>query len=881
MRLGKNTENSGRRWGRTSAAWVILALIAASCAALIALETTRVIGQRQQILAEATNDNANLADSLIQHAELTVRVADALMVGAVERIELDGLGPENRARLSTWFQLEASRSTQFYGFAVIGSDGELLVGSHNGETKPNYSDREYFIYHQTHADRELRIGAPIKGRANAEWQIPVTRRFDRPDGSFGGVAIAAIRTKYFQDFYDRLEIGNNGTIRLASMSGKLLIRRPYAEADFGRDVSQNRIFSLLKQSPAGSAELVSTTDGITRLNSYKQGQSYPLFIAVGKDKAELLAEWHRLAVRQLGETAGIALLISLVGGFAWWTTKRLAGNAANLHATNDRFEAAINSMSQGFCLYGSNKRVIVANAKYAEIYRLSPDQVRPGTHVDDIFRYRIERGTSFQPGPDLFNSSNSEDVHEIKDLADGRILAIVRHIMPDGGILSIHEDITVRANNERKIAYLAEHDQLTGLPNRHHFSRFLSDAAAKGNRASDRIAVFMLDLDRFKAVNDTLGHAAGDQLLSMVADRLKACGRANDFVARLGGDEFAIIQFTLGNGREAAIALALRIIDAIAEPFELDGQLANIGTSVGIALCPEHGRLPADLMRNADLALYAAKAAGKNDFRMYDVGMSVSDHEQKELDQELREALQRDEFELHYQPVVELATGKIRGAEALVRWRHPTRGLIPPDRFIPLAESSGLIIPLGEWILQKACSDAASWQPPIKVAVNISAIQFTKGDMLDVVLCTLVETGLSPSRLELELTETALLDEGSNHAQTIRQLRNVGITLVMDDFGTGYSSASTLTNFAFGKIKLDKSFVQGMATRRECAAVVASILALAKGLGVETTAEGVETSEQMEMLRAAGVTYGQGYYFGRPAPGLPADFAALPLRQTA
>ncbi|MGA2291073.1 putative bifunctional diguanylate cyclase/phosphodiesterase, partial [Bradyrhizobium sp.] len=306
-----------------------------------------------------------------------------------------------------------------------------------------------------------------------------------------------------------------------------------------------------------------------------------------------------------------------------------------------------------------------------------------------------------------------------------------------------------------------------------------------------------------------------------------------------------------------------------------------VGTSIGIALCPEHGRVPADLMRKADLALYATKAAGRNDFRIYDTSMSASDDDQKARELDLRDALQREEFELHYQPVVELATGAVCAAEALVRWRHPIRGLISPDEFIPLAESTGLIVPMGEWILQKACSDAASWKEPLKVAVNISAIQFTKSNLFDVVLCTLVDTGLPPARLELELTESVLLDHEGNHAQTIRQLRNVGITMVMDDFGTGYSSATYLTNFAFGKIKLDKSFVQGMATRKECAAVVASMLALAKGLGIETTAEGVETSEQMELLRAAGVTYGQGYYFGRPQRSLAMDAPSHLHRHTA
>ena len=884
MFIGRNTEKRPQSEdgpGRISASWATAALIAVACAALIGLEASHIIQQRGDVLADGRKDTTNLAGSLIRHAELTFRVADTLLSGAVERLEHDGLDPQGRERLKSWFQQEASHSSQFLGFTILDRDGAMFVDwlGHSGNS--GHSDRDYFIYHQSHADRDIRIGAAVYGHVSHGWLIPVTRRFDRADGSFGGVVVAGINPKYFQDFYDRVQIGKNSAILLALPSGKLLVRWPFAESDIGRDTSQGGIFSRLQQSPLGTAEFTASSDGVTRIESYERGQSYPVVIAVARDEAELLAPWRQDAIRRLGETIAMILLISLLGRVAWRTTRNLSAKARKLYETNDRFDAAINSMSQGLCLYDRDRRIIIANKQYADIYRLSLEQIRPGTELADIFRYREEKGTGFKPSADLFDRAQAENLRETQQLPDGRVIAIVRHAMHDGGLLSVHEDITVRTDNERKIAYLAEHDQLTGLPNRHYFSQFLGNVAGKDQGTGDNFAVLMLDLDRFKNVNDTLGHAAGDLLLATVAGRLKACTRETDLLARLGGDEFAIIQYTEDHGHEAAIALALRIIESVSEAIELGGKMVNVGTSIGIALCPEHGRVPADLMRKADLALYATKAAGRNDFRIYDTSMSASDDDQKARELDLRDALQREEFELHYQPVVELATGAVCAAEALVRWRHPTRGLISPDEFIPLAESTGLIVPMGEWILQKACSDAASWKEPLKVAVNISAIQFTKSNLFDVVLCTLVDTGLPPARLELELTESVLLDHEGNHAQTIRQLRNVGITMVMDDFGTGYSSATYLTNFAFGKIKLDKSFVQGMATRKECAAVVASMLALAKGLGIETTAEGVETSEQMELLRAAGVTYGQGYYFGRPQRSLAMDAPSHLHRQTA
>jgi predicted signal transduction protein with EAL and GGDEF domain len=337
-------------------------------------------------------------------------------------------------------------------------------------------------------------------------------------------------------------------------------------------------------------------------------------------------------------------------------------------------------------------------------------------------------------------------------------------------------------------------------------------------------------------------------------------------LARLGGDEFAIIQEGGPNQHEGAIALALRIINAIARPFDLDGHPASVGTSIGIVLAPEHGLEPDDLLKKADLALYAVKAEGRNDFRLFRAEMLEESQTQQSAESELRNAIAQEEFELHYQPVIDARTQTLRGVEALVRWRHPTKGLIGPDRFIPLAESTGLIDQLGEWVLQKACTDAASWPDHVKVAINISAVQFKKGNLFDLILCTLVETGLAPERLELEITETALLDDQEAHLTTIRQLKNLGISIALDDFGTGYSSINYLTIFPFDKIKIDKSFTQGVLDRRDCRAIVASTLALAHGLGTVTTAEGVETEEQLEYMRNAGVDLVQGYLFGRPVP---------------
>ena len=554
----------------------------------------------------------------------------------------------------------------------------------------------------------------------------------------------------------------------------------------------------------------------------------------------------------------------------------LAEKAAELEAMNVRFDVALNTMSQGLCMFDAEQKVVVSNARYGEIYHLSRDQIKPGTSLRQILEYRSEKGTNFGVSPEIYLKQNVKAAREIQELADGRVIAIARHMMPNGGWLTTHEDITDRARNEERIAFLAQHDLLTGLANRALFSERLEDALKRLQRHGTTFTVLMLDLDKFKNVNDTLGHSAGDQLLVEVAQRLRSSLRDTDVVARLGGDEFAIIQANEKNQSEGAIALALKVIRLIEQPFDLDGHRVSVGTSIGIAFAPEHGTDAEALLQKADLALYAVKSGGRNDFRVFQPELIEAADVQKSMEGELREAISRSEFELHYQPVVDARSGCICGAEAFVRWHHPSRGLLGPGEFLPLAESTGLMLPLGEWILQQACIDAAAWPPHVKIAVNVSAVQFNKGNLFDVILCALVDSGLSPERLELEVADISLLErDQAAHLQTIRQLKNLGVSVVLDDCGAGFSSASFLTSFPFDKIKIDKSVAQGFPSRRDCAAVVASVLALARGLDIATAAKGVEDGAQFEALQAAGVDFVQGYLFGRPVPHSELDLEAV------
>ena len=441
-------------------------------------------------------------------------------------------------------------------------------------------------------------------------------------------------------------------------------------------------------------------------------------------------------------------------------------------------------------------------------------------------------------------------------------------------LIAVIEDATERKKTEQRIAFLAHHDALTGLANRAALAQEIEEAATRQRRHNEPFTVLLLDLDRFKQVNDTLGHPAGDTLLTEVATRLKSLLRETDVLARLGGDEFAIIQTGDTEQREAAKALAERIIEMMARPFVIDGSDIGIGASIGIALAPERNTDPDELLKMADLALYRAKSAGRNGYCFFDPQMSRVASARQEIENDLRHAIQQNNLELHYQPIIDAKTRKICSVEALVRWRHPSKGLIFPDLFIPLAEETGLITQIGDWVLRTACAEAAGWPADIKVAVNLSLVQFRKSDLPDVVMRALVESGLRPERLELEITETALIESAAECLPALRQFKNLGITIVLDDFGTGYSSLSQLAMFPFDRIKIDKSFTQNLTKRSECAAIISATLTLAQSLNIATTAEGVETVDQYRLLRLAGVTSLQGYLFKRPGPADEIDFGA-------
>ena len=450
--------------------------------------------------------------------------------------------------------------------------------------------------------------------------------------------------------------------------------------------------------------------------------------------------------------------------------------------------------------------------------------------------------------------------HFAFELEDGRVFMITNQPMAEGW-LATYEDVTEHREAEARISHLAHHDALTDLPNRVLFQENL-EAALSHARRGHGLALLFLDLDQFKMVNDTLGHSVGDVLLQSVAERLSQQTRETDTIARLGGDEFAIIQTPIDEPTEAA-ALAERLIEMLETPFDVAGHQIVIGTSVGIAFAPQDGLDADQLSKCADLALYRAKVDGRGMYRLFQAEMDAAMQARRILELDLRNALPAGQLEVFFQPLIDVRARAIAGCEALLRWRHPTKGLVRPDRFIALAEETGMIVPIGEWVLRQACAVASTWPEPMKVAVNLSPVQFRSHHLVQTVAAALSESGLRPSRLELEITETVLLHDTDLTLETLHKLRDLGIQIAMDDFGTGYSSLSYLRKFPFDRIKIDQSFVRELGTQADCIAIVRAVATLGADLGMAITAEGVETRQQLNTLERAGCTEVQGYLFSR------------------
>ncbi|HRK23602.1 MAG TPA: EAL domain-containing protein [Beijerinckiaceae bacterium] len=542
-----------------------------------------------------------------------------------------------------------------------------------------------------------------------------------------------------------------------------------------------------------------------------------------------------------------------------------------MRTQNLRFDAALNNMTQGLCMTGADGKLIVCNEQFRQLFSIDKETARPGTDMTAIL---VRMGVALKLGETgtaewmrTHDTLVAAAKHEAftRDCPDGRSFSIHHQPMTDGGWVETYEDITERRKAEEKIFHMAHHDALTGLPNRVYFMQHLEEALGRVRRGEAACAVLCLDLDRFKAVNDTLGHPVGDLLLKEVAARLRAAVNPSDVVARFGGDEFAILKNS-DVEPEALAGLGEKLVKSISAPFHLDGNEVTVGTSVGIGIGFQDGASTEQLLKNADLALYHSKSEGRGAYHFFEAHMDAKAQARRLVETDLKRAIPAGELDLFYQPLVDVMTRRIVGFESLIRWRHAEKGMISPAEFIPIAEEVGLIIQIGEWALRRACATALLWPEDIKVSVNLSPVQFRDRNLVQVVKNVLAETGLAPHRLDLEITETALVQDIDFTVKVLLALREMGVQVSLDDFGTGYSSLSYLRSFPFDKIKIDQSFVRDLATRPDCLAIVKSVTTLGENLGMKTLAEGVEEEEHLTILRELGCQEAQGYLFSRPVP---------------
>ncbi len=560
---------------------------------------------------------------------------------------------------------------------------------------------------------------------------------------------------------------------------------------------------------------------------------------------------------------------------AFQAVQSIAGSGADeVKRLHDLFKIALNNMGRGFSMFDDQQRLILCNNLYKQIFDLPEELAQPGTPFADIIAHHVASETGHCSQEDRARQRRWIDAHvaelstgrsfsETRYLKTGRTIFIINQPLPDGGWVDIQEDITEKSAAEHKIAWLAHHDTLTELNNRFHFCDELERAFACG----DELAVFLIDLDNFNDVNDTFGHPVGDALLKSVAKRLRKSVRRTDVLARLGSDEFALIRHGSAT-REQSKAVATRLLRAIRREHTALGLKMRIGASIGIAMAPEHGSTPDELLKNADLARDRAKLSAHGSYSIFDRADENATTNGRRRQADLETAVKKKQFELHYQPILDIKGQDVGSFEALIRWRHPERGLVPPGEFIPMAEETGLIVEIGTWALRRACKDAAAWPDPIKVGVNLSSIQFEGGDLYNEVVSALDASGLAPQRLELEVTESVMLNDHPNTHDILHRLRDLGVKITLDDFGTAYASLSYLRSFPFDKLKIDRSFIRDCGTPQggDCVAIVQSIAGLAGRLRMKTVVEGVETADQLDLVANAGCEEVQGFYFSKPVP---------------
>ncbi|MGP8122196.1 MAG: EAL domain-containing protein [Xanthobacteraceae bacterium] len=751
------------------------------------------------------------------------------------------------------------------GVNLFDADGTLINSSESWPVQDlNVADRAFFLSLKSSAETGDLAVELVRSRLNGAWSTVLARKITGPDGQLLGIVSRGMSPETIEGFFQSVTLGEAATIALLDRDGVLLARFPHVESMVGRSFREGALQQkVLSRADQGVLRFASMVDGEQRLAAARRLSHFPIAVAVSTTVDAALADWKELRNFLITVAALVGLVIA---GVLLLIVRELI---RQYDSARRQLDTAINNMTQGLVLYDGSARVVFTNRRYIEMYGLSPDVVKPGCHFRDVMRHRQETG-SFGGNVDefcstvLYHVAQGTTTHKILETEHGRAIQIVNKPLPGGGWVATLEDVTERRRAEEKIAHLAHFDALTDLPNRVLFRDHLEQMLAKAKDGSG-FALVYIDIDEFKGINDSLGHQVGDELLRAIGIQLRRCVGGDDFVARLGGDEFAII---LTSARDLAQITAVvdRLHHSIRQPHQCLSHHLLTDASIGIALAPQDGTDIDQLIKHADLAMYAAKADGRRAFRFFEPAMDASAKARRELEQDLRQAIVRGEFEVHYQPLVNLASDQVSGCEALLRWRHPVRGMVSPAEFIPVAEDTGLINELGEWVIATACTEAATWPSHVRLAVNVSPVQFEPQTLALKVAAALAHSGLPANRLELEITEAVVIGDDAAALETLHQLRDMGVRIALDDFGTGYSSLSYLQRFPFDKIKIDRSFVKDLAEPTGSSSIVQAVVNIAGARSMTTTAEGVETRNQRDLLRRLGCTEMQGFLISPAVP---------------
>ncbi|MEH2480246.1 diguanylate cyclase (GGDEF)-like protein/PAS domain S-box-containing protein [Nitrobacteraceae bacterium AZCC 2146] len=866
---------------RGSVRWLIV--VGVLLVTAIAVGTAMTVNNfRQRALDNSKRELENTVLLLTRHFDQQFQdlqriqkslTADLLANGVVS----PGSFATNMASYESHVMLKSKIDDDFAGdLTVLDAEGNLINWS--GSWPPpdlKFANREYFQAMKSQLlNPDDEVVQPVFSRITGRWKTLFARRISGQKGEFLGVVTRGIEPAHLEKFFASVMLGDNAAISMFHRDGTLLARYPNAGALIGSNMSTGALMQHLRFSDEPvTLRTVSPVDGLDRVGSIRLLRDFPLALVATTTVDGVLADW-RTQTKFLVATASTSALI--VAGLLFLIIRhiRRQSHAAQVQLTleKNRLDTAIDNMTQGLLLFDAQARVVICNQRYIDMYGLSREVIKPGRPFREVIAHRKATG-SFAGNIDAYVGDVMRDVGRpsvtTMQTADGRSIQISSRPVADGGWVATHEDITERRRTEEKIAHLAHYDALTDLPNRTQFRSELDRELKRVERGA-QCAVLYIDIDEFKGINDSLGHPVGDELLKAIAIRLRGCVRGSDIVARLGGDEFAIVQTGVETHSDIT-DLVTRIYGAIREPFECLGHRLLTDASIGIALAPRDGIDLDSLLKNADLAMYGAKEDGRRTHRFFEPQMDAKVKARRTLELDLRQAIAergfvKGGFEVYYQPLVNLRDDVVTGCEALLRWRHPERGMISPAEFIPVAEEIGVISQLGEWVLATACTEAASWPDDIKIAVNVSPIQFRCSSLALCVTAALAASNLPAQRLELEITEAVLIRDDEIALAILHRLRALGVRIALDDFGTGYSSLSYLQRFPFDKIKIDRCFVTDIAEPQGSSSIVQAVVNIAASRNMTTTAEGVETEQQKELLRALGCTEMQGYLFSPARP---------------